>query len=290
MNQLRTDGYVVIPVMEANLIRIFREAFVCSMTVFPEFRRDPDDPTRKVDERLFGEKDSNHVMGGFGAFGNPASFHNPFVRNIRILLRRAVIGLFRDLVRDDEEPVFMEQLFNRMCLRPAGTSTTRGSSGTGTSTPPPSTGMSCSAVGSTSMTSSRDQAPASSEKVVVPPGHLLIFLPAAAPRGKPPTAQEGFVPTVRLLAHHEAPGIDPPEGVHRADRPRSGRSTPPERSDPTDLREEPCELPSPQGERSHLLVRPLTQAVLHHQRARASVHEEPACGREYDMPMHVSGV
>jgi len=192
--RLRTDGYVVIPVMDAHMIRIFREAFICSMTAFPEFLRHPDDPMRTMDGRMFGEKDSNHVMGGFGAFGNPASFHNPFVRNIRIFLRHAVIGLFRDLVRDGE---LMEQLFDRMCLRPAGTSTTREQwhrdlnptaldgdvvFGGWINLDDEPQFFSCApgthhAEVAVQQGSGfhRDQAPGSSEKVVVPPGHLLIF-------------------------------------------------------------------------------------------------------------------
>lgn len=185
--------------MDANLVGIFRDAFVSAMTVFPEFRRDPDDPTRTVDGQLFGEKDSNHVMGGFGAFGNPASFHNPFVRNIRIFLRHAVIGFFQDFVeRHFDEPVLMEQLFDRMCLRPAGTSTTREQwhrdlnptaldgdvvLGGWINLDDDPQFFSCApgthhdVVAAVQQGSGfqKVQAPVSTEKVVVPPGHLLIF-------------------------------------------------------------------------------------------------------------------
>lgn len=195
-DRLRKDGFVVIPVLDAGLIRIFRDAFIATMTGFPEFRRHPDDPTKTVDGRVFGEKDSNVVMGGFGAFGNPASFHNPFVRNLRILLRHAVISVFRDLCGD--RPVYIEQLFDRMCLRPAGTTVSkeqwhRDLNPTALDGDAVFGGwinldneetqfFSCAPGTHTAQTGlagkngfQRDERPASPEKVEIPPGHLLIF-------------------------------------------------------------------------------------------------------------------
>lgn len=61
-------------------------------------------------------------MGGFGAYGNPASFHNPIVREIR---RHAYPIVKRFLVGHFPDGYYVEQLFDRMCVRRAGTSTTR---------------------------------------------------------------------------------------------------------------------------------------------------------------------
>ena len=51
---------------------------------FPEFVQDGKKPLEM------------YVMGGFGALGNPASFHNPFVRKLRNwIMHMAITQLFK---------------------------------------------------------------------------------------------------------------------------------------------------------------------------------------------------
>ena len=59
-----------------------------------------------------------YVLGGFAALGNPASFHNPFVRNLRQIALKAVLPLFNKLDRKGD--VNLEVLPDRMMYRSSG--------------------------------------------------------------------------------------------------------------------------------------------------------------------------
>ena len=133
------DGYTTIKILEAEEISVFRQAFQEAIRDFPEFKRHDLDPLRTMDNQLFGSRHSNYVMGGFGAFGNPSAFHNPYVRSLRLLVHTKMVPFFGEYLRyrssvyDPSHPDFpvstdgfcLEQLFCRMCLRPEGTSVTR---------------------------------------------------------------------------------------------------------------------------------------------------------------------
>lgn len=134
------DGFITIPILEDKGVRaVWREAFLEATTRFPEYRRDGSDPLRTVDGESWGTKHSNYVMGGFGGFGNPSSFHNPYVRALRMLVHTRMIPFFNGYLRHrcsvydphhadfptTTEGFYLEQLFCRMCLRPEGTSVTR---------------------------------------------------------------------------------------------------------------------------------------------------------------------
>lgn len=78
MEALETDGVTVIPIMEQTETDLFRRAFQeCS---FPEF--EPHTATQP------------YVMGAFGAYGNPSSFHNPYIRTLRMRMAAPMIDFF----------------------------------------------------------------------------------------------------------------------------------------------------------------------------------------------------
>lgn len=111
------DGVVVVPVLDQKTTDVFREAFDSVRHNFPEFMHTDD------------ANGLPEVMGGFGAYGNPASFHNPFVRTLRMVIAEPVIEFFRNVVTDLDDPVVggrwhLEMLFDRMCRRPKDSSTT----------------------------------------------------------------------------------------------------------------------------------------------------------------------
>lgn len=59
------------------------------------------------------------VLGAFGAFGNPASFHNALLYKLRYILFQKLKILFK-LVDKDR---YLECLFDRVCIRRKGTTT-----------------------------------------------------------------------------------------------------------------------------------------------------------------------
>lgn len=120
--QLRDEGYCVVPFIPASQVPTAREDFRATLRAFPEYRPtvDPDDPTQ------------HYVQGGFGALGNPASFHNPFVRRLRLaahatVVQRRVLSAMLPQVaahsegiddhRGDYRDVRLEQTVDRMLFR-----------------------------------------------------------------------------------------------------------------------------------------------------------------------------
>jgi len=82
---LKRLGVVIIPVIKKEEIPGIRKEFINTLRNFPEYIRSPENPDKdsKGNQLLY-------VLGGFGALGNPASFHNDLVRNIRKRCRKAV--------------------------------------------------------------------------------------------------------------------------------------------------------------------------------------------------------
>lgn len=81
---------------------------------------------RRVQDLSFPEfvcQGPPYVMGGFGAYGNPSSFHHPDIRR----LRQEAYPLMRQFFQQvfQQEGCFLEQLFDRVCVRRKGTSTSR---------------------------------------------------------------------------------------------------------------------------------------------------------------------
>ena len=93
----------VIKIFEVNQLKQLREEFLNECENFQEF---------EITEH------SKFVLGGFGALGNPSSFHNMFVRNIRLEVYEKSKELLKTIYKDKK----IELFFDRMLLRKAGES------------------------------------------------------------------------------------------------------------------------------------------------------------------------
>jgi len=78
-----------------------REEFIQTCREFPEFEK---------------PKDDVYVLGGFSALGNPASFHNPFVRKLRESVMWTVAPILKPLANGRN----LEQIMDRMMFRTRG--------------------------------------------------------------------------------------------------------------------------------------------------------------------------
>jgi len=101
---LERNGVVCIPVV-LNMKEV-QAKFLETLQNFQEYK-----PGAKV-----------RVIGGFAAFGNPSSFHNPLVRELRMEATQKVIPLFKEYTsRKLEEGTWhLQCLFDRMMYRLKG--------------------------------------------------------------------------------------------------------------------------------------------------------------------------
>lgn len=99
------DDVFLVPVYGEEELPLLRLEFDVTCACFPEFNQGA----------MNGEP---YVLGAFGAFGNPASFHNPFVRQVRGVIHDKALAA---LVTTVHEPARFHQLMDRMCIRRAGT-------------------------------------------------------------------------------------------------------------------------------------------------------------------------
>lgn len=99
------DGVSIVPLLDKERTKYYREGF--KNIKFPEFI----------------EHDCQYVMGGFGAYGNPASFHNEIVRELRTETTPIMKQFFRQEFQKNfpEQTFYIERLFDRMCVRKQGT-------------------------------------------------------------------------------------------------------------------------------------------------------------------------
>mgnify|MGYP001240746973 FL=1 len=107
--QLKQDGFIVLEpdwMMDPKKRELIRREFLETLAAMPEFK-----PGAKT-----------FVMGGFSALGNPSSFHNPWVRGMRLDAMGEVLGIMEAIRPDDRYR--LEQLFDRMMFRPSGVSAT----------------------------------------------------------------------------------------------------------------------------------------------------------------------
>jgi len=106
---LATYGFVVIPVLrDPNARKMWEARMWSALDDMPEYR--------------VKGKPAQRVLGGFGALGNPASFHHPTVQELRKNLKAFVSKpLFAALARQTMTPtpadVKLEMLFDRVCVR-----------------------------------------------------------------------------------------------------------------------------------------------------------------------------
>ena len=148
-------GYCTVPVVKPSELAKLRKAMDWTIERFPEYNRNPSDPTKTspmsfkdhlashpVSNRpdpnglsdyirakskgneganSFRNKPIRYVQGGFSAFANPSSFHNDFVRQLRRLCYGKVIKLmeqYEGLQR--HAPRNFEMIVDRMMLRTKG--------------------------------------------------------------------------------------------------------------------------------------------------------------------------
>jgi hypothetical protein len=99
---LQEFGYVVISCI-ANTEQL-RNEFKQTCVAFPEYKtHDPG---------------GLYVLGGFAALGNPASFHNPFVRRLREMCMAEI--LIRGVIPKPSDDHKIEHIIDRMMLRRNG--------------------------------------------------------------------------------------------------------------------------------------------------------------------------
>ena len=79
--KLKRTGVTTLPVFSSEELIPLQKEFHQTLLSFPEYSRHTTEPI--------------YVLGGFAAFGNPASFHNPLVRKIRLKCREEIIKLFK---------------------------------------------------------------------------------------------------------------------------------------------------------------------------------------------------
>lgn len=108
--ELLKHGVVVLPVMDNAELAYRQQQFKDELLNFREYKN----PTLS----------NIYVYGGFGALGNPSSFHNPFVRELRLRMMKEARILFAQLEHSAGSHRQLEQLFDRMAIRRKGTSTT----------------------------------------------------------------------------------------------------------------------------------------------------------------------
>ena len=114
---LKRLGVVTVPVIPLKDIPIVRDEFIDTLRNFPEYKRNPDNP----DEDSSGNT-LVYVLGGFAALGNPASFHNELVRNLRKKCQIAAKPLFKKLINSYankklQSETKLQILFDRMMYR-----------------------------------------------------------------------------------------------------------------------------------------------------------------------------
>ena len=102
-DELETEGVITIPVLSGAEIEAMRNRLIKAIANYTEFKSSV----------------KPAVCGGFGAHGNMDSFHNPVVRELRRAAHRAVLPLFRFYGN-----VNLEQIVDRVCVRPKGQSPT----------------------------------------------------------------------------------------------------------------------------------------------------------------------
>jgi hypothetical protein len=105
LNHLAFYGYAVIPFIPTDDVQSTRGRFLKTGRAFPEYNN--------------MEDQFQFVAGGFSAFGNSASFHNPFVREMRQKAFDKHCELFKGTGLNGHV------LFDRMMLRPAGKAPTK---------------------------------------------------------------------------------------------------------------------------------------------------------------------
>ena len=109
---LKRMGVTTVKVLEEDEINQYRTDFTNTMITFPEYKRSEINPN--LDSK---GNPMVYVLGGFGALGNPGSFNNPFVRNLRLRIKKCVIPLFKEVIENIPGTLNFEMLVDRMMFR-----------------------------------------------------------------------------------------------------------------------------------------------------------------------------
>lgn len=114
---LERMGVCTVQIFTTEELKKIQQDFKDTVQNFPEYKRDPSDPTKN-----YGGKRLVYILDKFAALGNPASFHNPMVRRIRykayIVLRKKLFQPLKDRYLDDRKNhLNLETLFDRMMYR-----------------------------------------------------------------------------------------------------------------------------------------------------------------------------
>ena len=80
IQKLLYNGVTTLPVYSESQLDKLVKDFDKTLLTFPEYKRHPSNPAKNIEN-----EDLLYVLGGFAALGNPASFHNPFVRKLRTI-------------------------------------------------------------------------------------------------------------------------------------------------------------------------------------------------------------
>lgn len=100
-------GVVVLPVLDPGSRRFWEAIMWKALDEMPEYKAKG--------------KQVQRVLGGFGALGNPSSFHHPTIRQLRKKIKRlAVKPVLKEYVKlrfGEREDVNLEALFDRVCIR-----------------------------------------------------------------------------------------------------------------------------------------------------------------------------
>jgi hypothetical protein len=109
-------GVAIIPIIED--MSTIKNDFIDALHNFPEYKRNPvDSDLNKEDEKII------YVLGGFAALGNPSSFHNKFVRNLRLSSFKKIYPFFKKynkIINQDDKDIYLKCLFDRMMYRLKG--------------------------------------------------------------------------------------------------------------------------------------------------------------------------
>ncbi|GAF82047.1 unnamed protein product, partial [marine sediment metagenome] len=120
IKELLYIGVTTVPVYSPSELTDIGKKFDEACLTFPEYLRSASNPSKNPDNQ-----DLLYVLGGFGAYGNPASFHNMFVRDLRNRANQSVKNkLLKPLVTSYPDQKFAKKLksqvlFDRMMNRPA---------------------------------------------------------------------------------------------------------------------------------------------------------------------------
>jgi hypothetical protein len=120
VKQLERAGVTTLEVIPKKELKKYQKNFDATLQKFPEYRRDPDNPT------LDGKGNPLvYVAGGFAALGNPASFHNEFSRQLRIMGYEKMRILIKEYVSrlgytSPKKSYNLQALSDRMMYRQKG--------------------------------------------------------------------------------------------------------------------------------------------------------------------------